>query len=203
VLFNSLQGIFAALAFALICERLWDVLFRRQIEAKPFIEAIRSALMAERPDAARRLVEEARPAWVAQFAAFILHARTEDTRLEIAIADAWQQLQNEISKGIYLVYGFARIASPLALLGVILQLAAGFGSRRDLATLQLGLAQSQAIEHALVTLTIGLATSSVCYVGGGILRKHYCEANKELEQMSSLLEDVFPFLDHQTKEKIV
>jgi biopolymer transport protein ExbB/TolQ len=194
---------FAAFALVLICERLWDVLFRRQIDAKPLIEAIHSALLAERLGAAYRLAEAARPAWLARFATDILQGRTDGTRVEIVIADAWEQLQEEISKGIYLIYGFARIASPLALLGVVLQLAAGFSGKRDLTALQLGLAQSRAIEHAIVTLTIGLATSSVCYVGGAILRKHYRKANKELEQMSSSLEDAFLFLDPVMKEKLL
>jgi biopolymer transport protein ExbB/TolQ len=198
-----MQVIFAAFALALICERLWDVLFRRQIDAESFTKAIHSALVAERVEVASRLVEAAQPAWLAQFASVILRARTEGTRIEIAITDAWQQLQEEISKGIYLIYGFARVASPLALLVVILQLAAGFTGKHDLTALQLGLAQSRAIGHAIVTLAIGLATSSVCYVGGGILRKHYRKANKELEQMSSSLEDAILFIDRLMKEKLL
>jgi biopolymer transport protein ExbB/TolQ len=199
LLFNGVQLLFAVAAAALIGGRFYEVLFRRQLEAKPYIEALRSAVLEERFDAAHRLVDAARPAWVAEFAHALLNARNEGVCVEIAVADAWQQTREEIGKGIYLIMGFARIASPLALFGVILQLAAGFASRSSVAALQAGMVESRAIESAIVTLMIGLGTSTICFVGGGILRKHVRKVDKELERMSRSLEEAFRFIDHPSE----
>jgi biopolymer transport protein ExbB/TolQ len=199
LLFNGVQLLLAAAAVALIGVRFREVLFRRLLDAKPYIEALRSAVFEERLDAAHRLVDAARPAWIAEFAHALLNARSEGACVEIAVADAWQQTQEEISKGIYVIMGFARIAPALALFGVILQLAAGFTSRSSVAALQAGMVESQAIESAIITLLIGLGTSTVCFVGGGILRKHVRNVDKELERMSRSLEEAFTFVDHPSE----
>lgn len=199
LLFNGVQLLFALAALTLIGGRFREVLFRRQLDAKPYVEALRSAILEERLDAAQRLVEAARPAWVAEFAHALLNARSERRCVEIALADAWQQIREEIGKGIYVVFGFARIAPPLALFGVILQLAAGFTSRNSLAALQPGFVESRAIENAVVTLVIGLGTSTVCFVGGGILRRHVRKVDRELEHASSSLEEAFTFIDHPSE----
>lgn len=194
-----MQLLFAAAAVALIGGRFREVLFRRQLDAKPYIEALRSAIFEERLDAASRLVDAGRPAWIAELAFALLNARSQGTCVEIAIADAWQQIREENGKGIYLIMGFARVAPPLALFGVILQLAAGFASRSDLVALQSGLVESRAIESAIVTLMIGLGTSTVCFVGGGILRKHVRKVNRELERVYRSLEEAFDFIDHPSE----
>ncbi len=190
-----MQLLFAAAAVALIVGRFREVLFRRELDAKPYIEALRSAVYEERFDAAHRLVDAARPAWIADFALAIMNARSEGVCVEIAIADAWQQIREEIGKGIYLIMGLARIAPPLALFGVILQLAAGFTSRGSVAALQAGMVESRTIESAIVTLIIGLGTSTICFVGGGILRKHVRKVDKDIEHMSRSLEEAFAFID--------
>ncbi|MBN1654662.1 MAG: hypothetical protein JXA30_12900 [Deltaproteobacteria bacterium] len=199
LLFNALQLLFAVGALALVGKRFHEVLFQKQLDAKPYIEALQSEVFEERLGAAEQLIRAARPAWIAELASVFFRARTEGTSVEIAVADAWQQLREETSKGIYIIVGFARIAPPLALFGVILQLAAGFTGNQGLTALQSGLIESRAIESAIVTLMIGIGTSTVCFVGGGILRKHVRKVDKELEQVSRALEEAFVFVDRPTE----
>ncbi len=189
--FNIAQLVLAALALALVAERFWVVLFRAKLDTGAYMRGLKARLLEGDVQAALRLAEAGRPAWVAQFAHAMLKAKIAGENVDMASADAWAELREEAGKRLYAIHGLARMASPLALMGVILQLAEGFGEGERLTGLQAGLVESLALERALVTLVLGLATSGVCFVAAGILRKNVRQAMKDLERMSRALGEAF------------
>jgi biopolymer transport protein ExbB/TolQ len=192
-LFNIVQLVLALGALVMIAERLGAILFRVRIDTPRYLGALRDRLDAGEIHSARRLAEAGRPAWAAELVHAVLKAESEGESLEFAAAETLSLLDAEAGKRLYAIHGIARIASPFALMGVILQLAEGFAGRGSLSSLQAGLVESQALEHALVTLMIGLATTTVCFVAAAMLRRQVRAALREPERALATLEAVFDF----------
>ena len=187
--FNALQLLLAAVALALIAERFRSLFYRARIDAGPYLAALRYDLQAGRIHAARELAETGRPAWIPELVHAVLRAETDGEQAEGVADEVCANRRDDAGRGIYLLHGLARAATPLALLGVILELSSALSGRgAGLQALQAGSVQNIALSRALSTLAIGIATSAVCFVASGMLRKRALALVKDLRQTMEILE---------------
>ncbi len=187
--FNAVQLLLAAVALALIAERFRTLYYRARIDPGPYLEALREDLQAGRTKAAIALAEAGRPAWVAELAHAVLRVEANGERSEGVADEVCADRRDEAGRRVYAVHGLARVATPLALLGVILELTSALGVRGGLQALQAGLVESEALSHALCTLAIGIATSAVCFAASGMLRKRAVALVRDLKRTREILED--------------
>jgi biopolymer transport protein ExbB/TolQ len=188
-LFNLLQLLLAAVALALIAERFRALFYRARIDAGPYLRALGEELRAGRMQEARRLARAGRPAWVAELAHAVLQAEPGSEQVLALSEEACAALRDEAAKRIYVIYGLARVATPLALLGVILELTGALSGRAGVQALQAGLVESSALSRALGTLAIGIATSTVCFAASAMVRKRAQAAVKDLGQAADVFEE--------------
>lgn len=79
-------------------------------------------------------------------------------------------LQAEAIARLRLIRVCATLASTLGLLGGILVLARGQGANAGLAALKAGAAERSALDEAIATMAIGVATSAICFQALALLR---------------------------------
>ena len=188
-LFNLLQLLLAAVALALIAERFHTLFYRARIDAGPYLEALREELRAGRTKAARALAEAGRPAWVAELVHAVLKADADGDHAESVADEVCADRRDQAGRRIYAVHGLARVATPLALLGVILELTGALAGRGGSEAFQAGLVRNAALSRALFTLAIGIATSAVCFVASGMLRKRAVALVRDLRRAMEILEE--------------
>jgi biopolymer transport protein ExbB/TolQ len=188
-LFNFAQLLLAAVALALIAERFRTLFYRARLDPGPFLQALQEELSAGRLHAARLLAQAGRPAWLAELAHAVLQAEQAGEGVDVAAEETCSDLSDEAARRIYVINGLARVATPLALLGVILELTGALAHRSGLQALQAGLLENTALSRALATLAIGIATTAVCFVASTMLRKRALAAIAELRRGVDVLQE--------------
>lgn len=95
-------------------------------------------------------------------------APTDDGEGEVG--ECLIDLQAEAIARLRLIRVCATLASTLGLLGGILVLARGHGVDAGLAALKAGAAERSALDEAIATMAVGVATSAICFQALALLR---------------------------------
>ena len=164
--FHWLQCALAVAGWGICVNRVHRMRFRSALDTRPYLQALSDALL-EYPARAIALLRGADQTDVGRLAAVLVDpdASAEDGELmELA-------LRQEALVGIGALRTLARIASPLALVGVMFELSSAFGGGDGLVALQRGLAARLAMEQALLGMSLGLCTTLSCAVAASLLQR--------------------------------
>ena len=170
-----------ALILTVAARRGWALLYRDAIDIEPFYRAFKRALAREDLAAAEDLALGAMPADAARLAQSLLAARKrprlargtsldsgdEPADMRILLAE----IRSDAWAGLPTLRTMARVSSSLGVVGAIYALFDLMHGDRGLAGLMAGLAERQALEAAVLSLTLGAVGSMVSYSALAILRR--------------------------------
>jgi hypothetical protein len=187
---NVLQAallLFALWTFAL---RARVVLFEARLDRKAFLTELRAALEAEQHEQARRLAEGCLPAWPARIALTGLHAIAARRSVQAAVEEERAELLHRAPLGIATLRALARMAPPLAFIGVVCELGRALGGGYGLAALQRGLPERLALERSLVTFAIGVGTCLFAISAARTLSRAAADLTSTMADVASALDRV-------------
>lgn len=175
-LYNGFQLVIAAVVVALTAERFRVLFYRAPIDTDRFIPALLQRVRDGKLRVAEQLSDAGRPSWVPTLLHAMIHAYREaegdpSTAADMARDEQWDALRDEAGKRLHAIRGLASVASAVGLLGVLLEFREALSEGANLLVMEAGSPQTEAIQHALVTMTIGMATSWLCYAALRMLRE--------------------------------
>lgn len=185
--FHWAQVGLALLAAGIVVERSRALLFVGRLDTQPFLTAFGQLLLDGPSDAAHALAQEALPAWAARVALSELEER-EGRAGPGAVAELVLDLRREAVRGIRAVRTIGRAASPLAFVGVMVEIGLAFRGDHGLLALQQGLVEQRALQRAVVGMTIGLTTSLCCFVAATTLHRAARDRIRDIGQVNELFE---------------
>ncbi len=184
--FNALQLLLALGAVYLTARRAKTLCFEAPLDGNAFCDALETALAARQPALARRIAACCEPAWAARLASAGLAeaggpesaARLDEqlTRFEEA---AWSGLRALVTLG--------RMASPLAFIGVVIEIGRAYGGGSGIEGLQRGGAVGGAIERSIFTFAIGMSTLWLCMTSVGLLRGRARAVTRDLRRVARIV----------------
>jgi hypothetical protein len=186
--FNALQLVVASAALAIIARRMRTLCFEAALDIDPFVEALDAALALGQLDLARRRAAACLPAWPALLAMRALEEQAEHRdRAQSALDESLLELEQAAWRGLSAIVALGRIASPLAFIGIILEIGAAFRGDAGLVALQRGLALSLGLQRALLCFALGVSTFGVCFAGMAILQRRARALCSDLRRVAALL----------------
>ncbi|HEX7481800.1 MAG TPA: hypothetical protein VF331_28595 [Polyangiales bacterium] len=183
----GLQATLWLAAFALILWRARLVLVTASADRPAFLAALRVLLEQRDLPAAQTLASSLQPAWVAHLSCAALAAWSEPAAVRSAIEESIAELELDLSRYVFAIRTLGRIASPIAFVCAIAQMSLGFRKDLGLLALQRGLAESIAIERAILCVVAGVATSLLCRAGAALLHKHERALHGDIAATAELL----------------
>lgn len=182
--FNALQLALAAVTLGIAVLRLRVLWLEAGLDTDAFLDALGAALDAGEIEMARKITNACLPAWPARLAAYAL-AQPEQLHQRLELEQA--ELRTAAWRGRSALVTLARIAGPLALIGVILEFGGTVGET-GLAALQHGLPLKLGIERSLLTFAIGLGTTLTCIAAAGRITHGARALERALDRVAATLE---------------
>ena len=183
--FNAVQLVLAAGALATAIARLRVLWFEAELDLERFLDAFETAYRANQLSLARRIAQSCLPAWPARLALDAL-ARIDSGRYREELDQDLAETASAAWRGRAALLTLGRIAGPLALIGVILELGNAL-HESGLVALQRGLPVRLAIERSLLTFAIGLATTIACFAAASALDRGARRIARALERVAAVL----------------
>jgi len=184
---NALQILllgFAAWTFGL---RARALLFAGRLDRKVFVAALRDALGAKQPEIARSLARACLPAWPARIALHGLEAIESRANVQAVLEEQRVALLHVAPQGIATLRSLARMATPLAFIGVISELGRALGGGYGLAALQRGLPERLALERGLLTFALGISTTFLALAAARVLARGVDELKRGASDVAAAL----------------
>jgi hypothetical protein len=166
------------------------VLFEAALERKPFVAALRAALSARQVELARTLAASCMPAWPARVASRGIEVLGSRGDLPAALEEQRFELLHAAPAGIATLRSLARMAPPLAFIGIINELGRAQSGDYGLAALQRGLPERLALERGLTTLALGIGTTLLAASAARVLMRAVKELARGIEDVSAALHAV-------------
>lgn len=185
---NVLQSALLLVVVWTFATRARQLLFRGRLERVLFVSALREGLNAGQHGLARRIAEACAPAWPARIALAGLDALDAGSDVQARIEEPRLELLHAATSGIATLRALARMAPPLAFIGVILEAGKALGGGYGLAALQRGLPVRLALERGLLTFALGLATTFVAVTAVRVLHRGAAEQARAITEVSAALE---------------
>lgn len=184
-LWHWAQLLLGSIALVSIARSARTLMIQAPCDAEALSDAITTAIEAGHRSLAHALADACRPAWVARAWSVQLEASTGGRRRA-------EELHNELvtseSDRLRTLSALGRLASPLAFLAIVLELANALHGEHGLVALQRGLVERIAIEHALLSFAIGAATTGVCVSAASVMRERLRALSRSLRRASPALE---------------
>lgn len=178
---HAAQLALACIAVVQLARVALAIAWRAPGDSRALADAFSVAIRGRQRELAQAIAGAAQPGWAGQMLAGVLEepgdARPEDTMEEIRGVLVGGQADR-----LRALAALGRIASPFAFLAIVLELGAAFGPGHGLAALQRGLVQSIAIERALLSFALGLATALLCTAGASLMREQLRSLSDELKR---------------------
>ncbi len=173
---------------ALIGVRMRVLLFEALLDIHSFVAALRTAMAGGQLALARALAEACKPAWAARLAACGLAELEAARDPRPALEELQGELEQAASRGRDMLLALGRMASPIALIGVIVEMGNAAHGGGGLLGLQRGLVARIAMQRAVLTVALGLGTSAVCFVAAAILQRSAATLRRDLTQVRALFD---------------
>ena len=164
--------------------RLHALLIRTALDAQSFLEALAEAIEVGEGEA-RKLAVVAPHAAIARLA-FAELGSDGDSGEESELLYAG--LKREAVVGITSMRTLGRMASPVAFIGVIVEMGLALQGGRGLSALQRGLPERLAIQQAATEVVLGLCTSLFCFFVASQLRRGAQARMAELKLTRDVIE---------------
>ncbi|MCG8557484.1 MAG: MotA/TolQ/ExbB proton channel family protein [Proteobacteria bacterium] len=186
--YNVAQLVVAAVVCGTVVQRLLVILYRAPIELEPYLNRLGGRLGEGDLEGAKTLAEAGGSSWVALLAGAMVRAKMAGEDPGAARDSVWAELRDEGGKGLHAIRGLSSIASAIGLLGVIVEFRHVYSADGDSALPASGL-QAQALQHAAVTMALGLVTSLVGYSALRVLRRHLRRLAQDLKRAARSLDE--------------
>jgi hypothetical protein len=169
------QLLLSVAAVALVAERVRWLLYRAPLDTSVFLAALGRALEDRDEAGARAMAERGRPAAVAEIATHVLSGAGE-------LDEVRAELSDRIMARLFAVKVVGRVGTALGFLGAILWLIWMMSGDHGLLALKAGLVEKIAVEGALLSMTLGVATSVFCMAALSILRRAAVALVKDVDR---------------------
>lgn len=166
---NVLQILLFAFGAWTFGQRARVVLFTASLDRKAFVAALRAALAAGQLELGRALASACLPAWPARIALRGIEAIEARSDLHASVEEQRIELLHLAPTGIAALRTLARMAPPLAFIGIISELNRALSGDYGLAALQRGLPARLALERGLTTFALGIATTLLAAAAARVL----------------------------------
>jgi hypothetical protein len=184
---NVLQVLLLGLVVWTFARRARALLFAGRLDRKLFAGALREALGAGQRELARSLARACLPAWPARMAVHGLEAIETRANLHAVLEEQRLDLLHAAPAGIATLRSLARMATPLAFIGVISELGRALGGGYGLAGLQRGLPERMAIERGLLTFALGIGTTVLALAAARVLARGVEELARAANDVAAVL----------------
>jgi hypothetical protein len=193
---NALQLLLVAIGAWTFARRARAVLFAGRLDRRAFVPVLREAIAANRLAYAASLCRASLPAWPAAIALRGVDALTAGANLHAALDEQRLELLHRAPAGISTLRALARMAMPLAFIGVLGELGHAIGADHGLAALQRGLPERLAIERALLTFALGIGSTLLAVSAAHALMRGVQELSRAAADVAAVFERRAPGADH-------
>jgi biopolymer transport protein ExbB/TolQ len=176
---------------ALIVERVRTLAYRAALDSAAFRRALVRLIRGDRLEQAERLVEAARPAWAAEAIWPLFDPERDDDERLVDVEDRLLQVRADAEKGLRALRAAASIGSLLGFIGAAVEIWWVFNADHGLRSLQAGLVENVGLGHAVLSIALGIATSSLGLGAWTILRKTAAALIRDSRRVVASVEDLF------------
>jgi biopolymer transport protein ExbB/TolQ len=169
--FHAIQIALLLAVVALIVERVRTLSYRVALDSAAFRRALARLIRADRLEQAEALVAAARPAWAAEVVWPMFDPERDDDERQIDLEDRLLQVEADAEKGLRALRIAASVGSALGFIGAAVEIWWVFNADHGLMSLQAGLVENIGLGHAVLSIALGIATSSLGLGSWTILRK--------------------------------
>jgi hypothetical protein len=185
---NVLQVLLFVVTAWIFVQRARVVLFTASLDRKAFVPALRAALGAGQLELGRSLANACLPAWPARIAVRGIEALESRSDLGAALEEQRIELSHMAPTGIAALRSLARMAPPLAFIGIISELGRALSGDYGLAALQRGLPARMALERGLLTFALGVVTTLVAVAAARVLIRAVNELARGAAEVTAALQ---------------
>lgn len=193
---NVLQLVLLGFGGWTFTRRAHALLFAGRLDRRPFVAALRDALAGNQLAQASALCRACLPAWPAAMALRGLDAIAARTSLHAALEEQRLELLHLASAGIATLRALARMAPPLAFIGMLSAMGEGLAGEHGLAALQRGLPERLAIERAALTFALGIGTTLLAVTAVRVLMRGAQELSRAVADVAASFEQNALDADH-------
>jgi hypothetical protein len=190
-LFHIAQLAFLLAVVALVVERVRTLSFVSALDAASFRRALSALVRADHLDRATALVRDARPAWVAEVVWPLFDPESpsrEDRRIDLE--DGLMAVEARAVRGMRILRISASIASALGFIGAASEIHGIYSGDHGILGLQAGLVENLALDHAVVSIALGIATSSLALGAWSLLKNVAKHRIAECRRVVAALEEL-------------
>ncbi len=190
-MFAILYGVLALVGLCaglVIAARARELCWRAPVDHELLDRALREA----RSDATSSalLARTLEPSWVAELLRVGAQARAEGQPADDAIDEALMDLRARTTHSLLTVNVLGRVAPPLAFMAAIVTMATALRHDAGLLSLQKGLAESIAVNQAVLAIATGTTISLVCRFAIDLLSRRGARLLGDLQRAVALLDEL-------------
>lgn len=186
--FQGLQCALATFAFGLICWRLRALLASAALDAAPFARVLGDDLRAGRTSEALRVARALEPAAAARLACAALGELEQGGDARGQLEQTHAELRAALLRGRDEILTLGRMASPLALIGVIVELADASGRLPRALTSPHAERAAAALERATLAFALGMATLAVCACAASLIQRRALGVWRDLDRIAAVFD---------------
>ncbi len=188
--FMYVNVVCSAIAIAMIAERTFFFINRGGVNAKSFLEQIRSFIAANNVDRAIKMSSGSNAPLARVAKAGLSKLSKGEGAMTTAIEETLVDVMPELKKRIGALWSIANIATLIGLLGTITGLIGAFGAVAKAAAADRSTILSAKISEAMNNTWLGLAIAVSCMIGHVFLNAASKSQQQELESFAMKLENL-------------
>lgn len=152
-------------ALALICERLYKLMFVYRMDSKGFLAEIEKSIQAGNLEKAKRLcLSQPKPALPKVIQAALFHVRLGPAAVTAAAEEAMLEVVPMVTKRTGMLWAIANVATLVGLVGTVFGLIQAFAAVAVANPDEKGRLLTQGIAHAMNNTAFGLSIALVCII---------------------------------------
>ena len=172
---------------AIIVARVRALAFVSNIALPALRRAVRGLVEAGDWDRAHAILCAAEPAWAARCALALVDPEIDDDDRVMELEDRLMDAKAESVRWLHGLRASATIASALGFLGAAYEIYWVFNGDHGLLALEAGRVENEGLAKAILSIAIGISTSSLALGSWTLLRK---AANQRVAQCRRLVESI-------------
>lgn len=174
---------------ALVVERVRTLAYVSNVDMPALRKGVRQLLERGESDRAARLLAAAEPAWAPHCALPLVDPALEDAERVEIMEDRLVDAQIASLRGLRALRGVATIASALGFIGAAIEIHWVFNGDHGILGLEAGRIENIGLAKALLSIAIGIATSSLAIGSFTVLRKIATQRVAECRRLVGAVED--------------
>ncbi len=173
----------------LVVERVRTLAFVSNIDLPALRRAVRGAIEVGAWDRAHRVLEAALPAWAARCALALVDPEIDDDERVMELEDRLMDAKIESTRRLHALRASATIASALGFIGAAFEIYWVFNGDHGLLALEVGRVENEGLAKAILSVAIGISTSSLALGSWTLLRKAAIQRVAQCRRLVESIED--------------